>query len=147
MNKDEYYLNEALLEAKKAFDENEVPIGAIVVIDDEIVGRGHNTREQKALVYGHAEINAIIDAEKRTGTVILDNATIYTTLEPCPMCSYAIMEAHIKRIVYSAIDEKRGGISKLDIFNKNLGPKVEICANIYSEESGNLLKTFFKSKR
>lgn len=147
MTNDELFMLEALKEAELSFKEDEVPVGAVVVINGAIVGRGHNKRVSTSLVSSHAEINAIEEAERKYGTVVLENATLYTTLEPCPMCSYAIMEAHVKRVVYGSIDLKRGGISVLDIFNKNLGPKIEICDNIYSEESSNLLKTFFKNKR
>ena len=147
MNKDELYMLEAFKEAEKAFNTDEVPVGAIVVINDEIVGRGHNERVKTNKVSSHAEINAIEDAEKRVGSIVLENATIYTTLEPCPMCSYAILESHIKRLVYGATDNKRGAISILDIFNKKLGPKIEVCGNILEERCSLLLKDFFKNKR
>ena len=147
MNKDEYYMSIALMEARKASSLDEVPVGAIIVKNDTIIASSHNSRVLDHKVSSHAEINAIIEAEKKLNTIILDGSTIYTTLEPCPMCSYAIMEAHIERLVYGAKDEKRGGISVLDIFNKKLGPKIEICGNILEEESSNLLKSFFKEKR
>lgn len=146
MNKDDYYLEEAYKEAEKALSFDEVPVGAIVVINDEIIGRGYNNRKKTKMIYSHAEIEAIIDAEKKLNSTQLENATLYTTLEPCPMCSYAIIDSHIKRIVYGAIDEKRGAISNLDIFNKKLGSNVEVCANI-KEECSLILKEFFKSKR
>ena len=137
----------AYAEAEKAKSEDEVPIGAVVVINGEVVGRGHNMRIKTNEVTSHAEINAIIEAEKRTGSLILDGATIYTTIEPCPMCSYAIMESHIKRLVYGSKDLKRGAISTLDIFNKKLGLKVEVCGNILEERCSLILKEFFKNKR
>jgi tRNA(adenine34) deaminase len=148
MNKnDEFYMREALIEARKALEKDEVPIGAIVVVDSKIVGRGHNEREESHLISRHAEIVAIEDAEKRLNTKILDNATIYVTVEPCPMCAYAIMEAHIEKLVFGAIDEKRGAISVLDIFNKKLGSKVLYYGKIIEGECSNLLKEFFKNKR
>ncbi len=147
MNKDLYYMELALEEAKKSFELDEVPVGAIVVKDDKIIGVSHNNRVHDKKVSSHAEINAIEMAEKNLGLVILEGATIYSTLEPCPMCSYAIMEAHISRLVYGAKDDKRGGISVLDIFNKSLGPKLEITSGILEKECSELLKTFFKYKR
>ena len=147
MNKDEYYMDLALEEAKKASSVDEVPVGAIIVKDDKVIALSHNNRKHDKKVTSHAEINAILEAEKVTGSIILYGSTIYTTLEPCPMCAYAIMEAHISRLVYGAKDEKRGAISTLDIFNKKLGPKIEICGNILEEESSSLLKSFFKKKR
>ena len=144
---DEYYMMEAIKEAKKALLMDEVPVGAIIVQNGIIIGRGHNLREKTHLVSKHAEIIAIEDAESHLQSKIIDDATIYVTIEPCPMCAYAIMEAHIKKLVFGARDEKRGAISNLDIFNKNLGIKVEIYDKILEEECSVLLKEFFKNKR
>ena len=141
------YMMEALKEAKKAHEEKEVPVGAIVVLNGSIIGRGHNSRIADNRISAHAEIKAIEDAEKTLGYVNLEGASIYVTLEPCPMCSYAIMESHIEKLYFGATDPKRGAISNLDIFNKKLGSKVEVYGNILDEESSELLKTFFKNKR
>lgn len=146
-NNDEFYMLEALKEAELAYKEDEIPVGAIIVIDNKIVSRGRNTRNSDHLISHHAEINAIETYEKENGVMPLDDATIYVTLEPCPMCSYAIMDSHIKRLVYGAPDPKRGAISNLDIFNKSLGSKVEVCGNIKQEECSALLKEFFKKLR
>ena len=147
MTKDEFYMSKALEEAKKAKSLDEVPVGCIIVINDEIVSVSHNLRRQDHLVTSHAEINAIIDYEKRINQLILDDATLYVTLEPCPMCAFAIMEAHIKRVCFGCKDPKRGAISNLDMFNKKMGSKVEVCGNILEEDCSNLLKEFFKQKR
>ena len=144
---DKLFMAEAIKEAKLAYNDREVPVGAVIVIDNKIVARGRNTRIKDNLVTSHAEINAILSLEKELNQRILDNATMYVTLEPCPMCAYAIMETHIKRLVYGAIDPKRGAISTLDIFNKSLGSKVEVCGNIEKEECESLLKEFFKELR
>ena len=141
------YMMEALKEAKIAYRENEVPVGAIVVMNDKIVGRGHNSRISDNRISSHAEIKAIEDAEKTLGCVNLEGASIYVTLEPCPMCSYAIMDSHIEKLYFGVKDPKRGAISILDIFNKKLGSKVEVYGNILEEESSKLLKAFFKDKR
>ena len=144
---DEFFMEEALKEAYLAFKEDEIPVGAIIVIDNKIVSRGRNSRKSDHQISHHAEINAIEVFEKTQKAMQLDNATMYVTLEPCPMCSYAIIDSHIKRLVYGATDLKRGAISNLDIFNKSLGSKVEVCGNIKQEECSTLLKEFFKKLR
>lgn len=146
-NNDLFFMKEAMKEALMAYEESEVPVGAIVVYKGDIIGRGRNARKSTSMISAHAEINAIEDAEKKIGSWQLEDCTIYTTLEPCPMCSYAILDAHMKRLVYGAVDEKRGAIFNLDIFNKNLGTKVEVCGNIMAEESRDLLQKFFKERR
>ncbi|MCB9498438.1 MAG: nucleoside deaminase [Bacillales bacterium] len=143
----EEYMRLALDEAELAYQENEVPIGAIVVLNDEVIGRGHNKRESTSLVTSHAEIEAIKEASKKIGSWKLDNAEIYVTIEPCPMCSYAIIDSHMKKLYYGAKDLKRGAVSKLDIFNQNLGKKVLVCGNILEEESREIMERFFKDLR
>jgi len=137
----------ALALAKKAFIKDEVPVGAIIVKDNKIIAKAYNNRIKFKRISKHAEIVAIEIANKKLKSLNLSDCTLYVTLEPCPMCSYAIIDSHIKRLVYGAKDIKRGAISNLDIFNKNLGSKVEVCGNILSEESSSLLKEFFKNKR
>ena len=141
------YMREALNLANSSYQNGEVPVGAVVVYKGEIIGRGRNMRKETSDITSHAEIEAIREASKYLSSYILEGCTIYTTLEPCPMCSYAIIDSHMDRLVYGATDEKRGAISKLDIFNKHLGTKVIICGNIMSEEASNLLTKFFKEKR
>ena len=144
---DEYYMLEALKEARKAYDEEEVPVGAIIVVDNKIVARAHNSRKSDHHISHHAEINAIEVLESIRGEMPLEDATIYVTIEPCPMCAYAIIDAHIKRLVYGSEDPKRGAISNLDIFNKSLGSKVEVCGNIRQEECSTIIKDFFQKLR
>ena len=147
MINDEFYMEEALKEAKLAALESEVPVGAIIVLNGEIISRGHNTRKKDNSISHHAEINAIECAEAKFGYLPLFNATIYVTLEPCPMCAYAIMDAHISKVVYGTSDPNKGAITKLDIFNKSLGSKVEVCGNIKQEECSKILIDWFKDKR
>ena len=144
---DEFYMEEALKEAYLAYKEDEIPVGAVLVVNNKIVSRGRNTRKHDHQISHHAEINAMEAFEKENGVMQLEDATLYVTLEPCPMCSYAIIDSHIKRLVYGAPDPKRGAISNLDIFNKSLGSKVEVCGNIKQEECSTLLKEFFKKLR
>lgn len=144
---DREYMQVAFALAKEAYFNDEVPVGAIVVYKDKIIGKGRNRRIETKDVTSHAEIEAIKEAERYLSSYILDECTLYTTLEPCPMCSYAIMETHIKKLVYGAPDEKRGAITNLDIFNKHLGTKVDVYGNIMEEEAKELLQKFFKNKR
>jgi tRNA(adenine34) deaminase len=147
MINDELFMEEALKEAKLASLEDEVPVGAVIVLDGKIISRGHNTRKKDNQISHHAEINAIESAESNLGYLPLFGATIYVTLEPCPMCAYAIMDSHIERVVYGTVDLNKGEITTLDIFNKSLGSKVEVCGNIKQEECRDILKKFFKDKR
>lgn len=125
----------------------DIPIGCVIVKGDEIISFGINEREKTNKISAHAEITAIEKAQQKLNSRKLDDCEMYVTLEPCPMCAYAIMESHIKRLVYGTIDPKRGAISTLDIFNKSLGSKVEVCGNIEKEECESLLKEFFKELR
>lgn len=141
---DEYFMKEALKEAQKAFDEDEVPVGAIVVCDNKIIARAHNMTEKLNDVTAHAEMLAITSATNFLGGKYLNECTIYVTLEPCVMCAGALYWSQVKKIVYAASDEKRG----FNSVGKNiLHPKTEVVANTLSNESTELLTTFFKSKR
>lgn len=141
---DEYFMKEALKEAHKAFDEDEVPVGAIVVCDNKIIARAHNMTEKLNDVTAHAEMLAITSATNFLGGKYLNECTIYVTLEPCVMCAGALYWSQVKKIVYAASDEKRG----FNSVGKNiLHPKTEVVANTLSNESTELLTTFFKSKR
>lgn len=141
---DEYFMKEALKEAQKAFDEDEVPVGAIVVCDNKIIARAHNMTEKLNDVTAHAEMLAITSATNFLGGKYLNECTIYVTLEPCVMCAGALYWSQVKKIVYAASDEKRG----FNSVGKNiLHPKTEVIANTLSNESTELLTTFFKSKR
>lgn len=142
-------MNEALNEAKKALQFSEVPIGAIIVKEGRIIGRGHNTRESEELALAHAEINAIRDASKTLGTWRLTDCDIYVTIEPCPMCTGAIYQARIKNIYFGATDEKAGACGTLfNLFEINgLNHYCHVHKGILEEESRQIIKEFFKRKR
>lgn len=148
-NLDEYYMKEAIQEAEKAKALTEVPIGAVVVIDGEIISRAHNLRETEQSAIAHAEVLAIEQACKATGSWRLENATLYVTLEPCPMCSGAIILSRVKRVVYGAVDPKGGCVGTLmnllqdDRFNH----QSEVTSGVLAEECGQLLTDFFRGIR
>lgn len=137
---DEYYIKIALLEAKKAFKNDDVPVGAIIVENNKIISKAYNKREKNNQIIDHAEIIAISKACKKKKTTYLNNCTLYVTLEPCMMCTGAILQSHIKRVVYCTDSPKYGYLSK----NNNA---VEIVKGICEKESSDLLKEFFKTKR
>lgn len=149
MNKDEYFLKEALKEAKKAYLKNEVPVGCVIAVDDKIIARAHNQKKKKENPLCHAEMLAISKATKRLGTWILDKATIYVTLEPCIMCAGAIIQARIKRLVYGALEPKFGCAESLgNVFEDyKFNHKVIVEKGIMTEECSQLLKDFFKKIR
>lgn len=137
-------MREALKEAKKAFEEDEVPVGAVIVSRDTIIARAHNLSERLKDVTAHAEIQAITAAANYLGAKYLSDCTLYVTLEPCAMCAGALHWAQIGRIVYGAADPKRG----YHTFNKNLlHPSTQIVNGVLEEESTALLKDFFRQKR
>lgn len=141
---DEYFMQQALKEAKKAYEAGEVPVGAIVVCQNQIIARGYNQTEQLNDVTAHAEIIALTAAANYFGSKYLDDCTLYVTLEPCVMCAGALSWAQFGRLVYGAEDEKRGFMR----FGKGLlHPKTKVEYGILAEECGELLKTFFKQRR
>ena len=149
MAKDLEYMALALEEAKAAYRENEVPVGAILVMNDMVIGRGHNHRENKNAIHSHAEIEAIEDAAKKLGRWNLEGATLYVTLEPCLMCAGAIIQSKISRLVYGADDLERGAVvSKLSAFEYF---KTDACPLVYkgilAEESKQLITSFFEEQR
>ena len=150
MKTDEYYLKEAIKEAKKAYEIGEVPVGCVIVVEDKIVARSHNLRQTKHDATKHAEIIAISKACKKLNTWKLDDTTLYVTLEPCLMCSGAILQSRIKKVVFATFEPKFGTLGSvtnvLDENNK-FNHKVEIVSGICKEESSKLLKEFFKQKR
>ncbi|MFP4287503.1 MAG: nucleoside deaminase [Candidatus Izemoplasmataceae bacterium] len=142
------YMRQALIEAEIALKLNEVPVGAVVVKDGKIIGRGHNTKEQANLVTGHAEINAINDASKKLGSWRLDGCSLYVTMEPCVMCSGAILQSRIKYLIYGTVDYKHGSHqSIINLFNKSIDHKVEVISGVLEESCKNMLKTFFITLR
>lgn len=146
---DESYMQEALIEAEKAYHKGEVPIGSIIVLDGKIISRAHNLRESSQSSTAHAEILAIQQACDALGTWRLENATLYVTLEPCAMCAGAIVQSRIKRVVYGASDEKGGCCGSvmniLDI--PRLNHQVTLTSNILATQSEELLKSFFQQIR
>lgn len=141
---DEYYMKEALKEAQKAFDEDEVPVGAIVVCDNKIIARAHNMTEKLNDVTAHAEMLAITSATNFLGGKYLNECTLYVTLEPCVMCAGALYWSQLKKMAYAAPDLKRGfSLVKSSI----LHPKTEVIKGIMQQEASDLVTSFFKSKR
>jgi tRNA(adenine34) deaminase len=141
---DKIYMNEALKEARKAFDEDEVPIGAVIVCNSRIIARAHNLTERLIDVTAHAEMQAITSAANYLGAKYLVDCTLYVTIEPCVMCAGALFWSQISRIVYATSDPKRG----YSLTGKNLlHPKTEVFSGIMQEEATKLMEDFFKSKR
>ena len=145
---DLYYMRQALEEAKIAASLGEVPIGAVVVWDGEIVARAHNTRETEKNALGHAECSAIAEACRVLGGWRLHRATLYVTLEPCPMCAGAIINARVARVVYGAKDARAGAFgSVLQMCNYPLNHKPEIITGVCEDECRDLMTEFFASLR
>lgn len=138
------YMKQALVEAKKAFDKDEVPIGAVVVCKGRIIARAHNLTEMLNDVTAHAEMQAITAAANNIGGKYLNDCTLYVTVEPCPMCAGAIGWSQLGKLVYGAEDEKRGYHRYApDV----LHPKTEVVSGMCADEATALMKEFFKSKR
>ena len=140
---DEYFMKQAINEAKLAYENNEVPVGAIVVANNQIIAKCHNRTEQLNDVTAHAEIQAITAASEYLGSKYLSGCTMYVTLEPCHMCVGALYWSQIDKIVFGARDEK---IKKLAL-HKFYHPKTLIVNGLLAQESGELLKRFFAEKR
>lgn len=142
----EKYMKIAIIEAKKAEKNGDVPIGAVIVKDNKIIAKAHNKKENKNIATYHAEILAINKACKKLHTWRLNDCTLYSTMEPCTMCCGAIIQSRIGKIVYSIPNENFGGINM--IFNSDIsGYKPEIISEICSEECLNIVQNFFKRKR
>ncbi len=143
-NDDEFYMQQALREAREALAEEEIPIGAVVVCDGRIVARAHNHTERLHDVTAHAEMLAYTSASNTLGSKYLTECTLYVTIEPCVMCAGAAAWTQIGRIVYGADDPKKG-------FMKHglqlLHPKTEVVGGVMAQECGQLMKDFFKTKR
>jgi len=149
MRDDAYWMGIALREAKKAGDRGEIPIGAVVVRDGRIIGRGFNLREGKHDPVAHAEIIAIRQAARKAGNWRLTGATLYVTLEPCPMCMGAILLARIDRVVFGCYDPKAGAAGSLyDLSNDSrLNHRVSLVAGVREEECSTILSGFFSALR
>ncbi len=149
MLNDEKYMLEAYLEAKKAYNKNEVPVGAVLVVNDKIIAKSHNLRNSKKNVLYHAEILAISKACKKLRTWVLDEATLYVTIEPCIMCAGTILQARIKRLVYGANQPRYGCIESLmhlyTDYKFNNTP--EVSKGIMEKEIKDLMQSFFQKLR
>jgi tRNA(adenine34) deaminase len=143
---DEYYMMQALKEARIAYEEEEIPIGAVVVMNNTIVARGHNMTERLNDPTAHAEMIALTAAFNSMGSKYLPDATLYVTVEPCSMCAGAAYWSKIGRVVYGAEDEKNG-YKKTAGTNWPFHPKTELVHGILREECAQLMKDFFKSRR
>ena len=141
---DEYYMRQALNEARQAFGKGEVPIGAIVVCKGRIIARGHNLTETLNDVTAHAEMQAITAAANVLGGKYLTDCILYVTIEPCPMCAGGLLWSQISKIVYGAKDEKKG----YSVFSPSiLHHKTEVVSGVMEDECASLMKEFFKQKR
>ncbi|MRX57005.1 tRNA adenosine(34) deaminase TadA [Bacillus idriensis] len=149
MNKDTLYMELAIKEALKAKAIGEVPIGAVIVHNDEIVGSGYNLRESEQRSIAHAEMIAIDQACASMGTWRLEDSTLYVTLEPCPMCAGAIVLSRVKRVVYGAADPKGGCAGTLMnlLDEKRFNHQVEVTKGVLEDECGNMLSDFFRDLR
>jgi tRNA(adenine34) deaminase len=146
---DNFFMKEALREAQKAYDKDEVPVGAVAVYKNQIIGRGHNQTEQLQDPTAHAEILAITAAANALSSWRLNDVEMFTTVEPCTMCAGALVLARVKRIIFGARDKKFGGCGS--IFNiasdKRLNHQIEITAGVMENEAVSLMQSFFKKKR
>ena len=149
MDKEIKYMKKAIKEAKKAELIDEVPIGCVIVCNDKIIARGHNVRETKKTPLGHAEIIAIDKASKKLGRWRLEDCDIYITLEPCIMCSGAIIQSRIKRIYFGARDYKGGALgSSIDVLTaSNINHHPEVYPGILEDECSSIITNYFKHKR
>jgi tRNA(adenine34) deaminase len=140
---DTYFMKKALQEAEMAFDKGEIPVGALIVINNTIIARSHNLTELLHDVTAHAEMQAITAAANFLGGKYLKDCTLYVTLEPCQMCAGALYWSQISKIVYGATDEQRG-FTKM---GTQLHPKTEVVSGILAEEAAELMKQFFAERR
>ncbi|WP_420489572.1 tRNA adenosine(34) deaminase TadA [Neobacillus niacini] len=148
-NSDEFYMREAINEARKAESLAEVPIGAIIIMDGKVISRAHNLRETNQNAVAHAELLAIEQACQETGSWRLENATLYVTLEPCAMCSGAIILSRVKRVVYGAADPKGGcaGTFMNLLQDQRFNHQCEVVSGVLAAECGQLLSDFFRQLR
>lgn len=149
MTSDESFMKQAVKQAKKAYDKLETPIGCVIVHEDKIIARGYNKRNMKKNTLAHAEILAINKASKVLGDWRLEDCTMYVTLEPCPMCAGAIVQARIPRLVIGSMNPKAGCAgSVLNLLQQNgLNHQVEITKGVLAEECSGLMTSFFRELR
>lgn len=149
MTKDEQFMQEAIFEALKAEQIGEVPIGAVIVVDDQIVSRAYNLRESEQRSIAHAELLVIDEACKVTGSWRLEEAVLYVTLEPCPMCAGAIVLSRVKKVVFGAYDPKGGCAGTLMnlLDDERFNHQSEVIGGVLENECGELLSQFFRDLR
>lgn len=148
MTTDEKFMKKALLEAEKAVVEDEVPVGAIAVFDGKIIARAHNNRERTQNAINHAEMLVIQKACKKLASWRLDGVTLYVTIEPCPMCMGAIINARVPRVVYGARDKKAGCCGTLyDLNEGKFNHTTQITQGVLEQECGGIIRRYFESKR
>jgi tRNA(adenine34) deaminase len=145
----EYWMLEAIAEARLALQKNEVPIGAVIVYNQQIVGRGHNVRESSLDATGHAEIMAIRDANQNLGAWRLSDCDLYVTLEPCPMCAGAILQARIRNVYFGAYDPKAGCTGTLMnlLTDERFNHRSTVTPAILGDECAQMLREFFRKLR
>ncbi|MFZ6037519.1 MAG: nucleoside deaminase [Bacteroidota bacterium] len=141
---DEYFMRQALAEAKRAFSEDEIPVGAVVVNKNRIIARAHNLTETLNDVTAHAEMQVITAAASVLGGKYLTDCTLYVTVEPCPMCAGALRWAQISKIVFGTSDEKRGYRT---VSPRMLHPRTKVVSGILADECASLMQLFFEQKR
>ena len=146
---DEEYMYQAYLEAMKALNDDEVPVGAIAVLNGKIIGRGYNHREINHDISSHAEIEAIKEAEKNIGDWRLDGVTLYVTLEPCLMCAGAILQSRISKLVFASVDKKDGAIiSNYFVYDQpSIHERPLVYGGVLADKCDSLLREFFQHKR
>ena len=145
---DEKYMTMALEEAQKAYDRGEVPVGAVIVKDDVVIARAGNTREELQDPFGHGEMNVIAIASKKLGSWRLTGCTLYVTLEPCPMCAGAIVNARMDKVVYGAKDPDGGCVgSKIHLFDLDFNHRPLVKHGVCEEACREILQDFFKKRR
>lgn len=140
---DEYFMKKALQEAEAAFEQGEIPVGAVIVVDNRVIARSHNLTEMLNDVTAHAEMQAITAGANFLGGKYLKGCTLYVTLEPCQMCAGALYWSQISKIVYGASDENRG----FKTMGGQLHPKTEVVSGVLENECASLMKEFFKKRR
>lgn len=146
---DKHWMKQALREAERAYEEREVPVGAVVVRDGVVLGKGHNMVEQLKDPTAHAEMIAITAACAAAGEKRLDGCTLYVSLEPCPMCAGAVVWSRLSRLVFGAFDGKAGSCSTLYNIprDRRLNHLVEVVSGVLAEESASMLRNFFAERR
>ncbi len=140
---DNYFMKKALEEAQLAYEKGEIPVGAIVVVENRIIARAHNLTEQLTAVTAHAEMHSITSASHYLGGKYLNQCTLYVTLEPCAMCTGALYWSQLGKLVYGAPDPKRGGLSQ----GGAIHPKTELIHGVLAEQASELITQFFSQRR